>query len=72
MDPQVAWEEMLEALATGDLFEADIRAEGLIDWLDRDGFAPQTLLRLLPDEWDRLICRYLCRKIMLAAQSPGK
>ncbi len=72
MDPQVAWEEMLEALATGDFFEADIRAEGLIDWLDRDGFAPQTLMRLLPDEWDRLICRYLCRKIMLAAQLTGK
>lgn len=72
MDPQVAWEEMLEALATSDLFEADLRAEGLIVWLDAGGFAPQTLSRLLSDEWDKLICRYLCRKIMLAAHPTGK
>lgn len=69
MDPQAAWNEMLDAIAANDLFEAELRAEELIRWLDRGGFAPQTLLRLLPDEWDQLICRYLCRKVMLAIKS---
>lgn len=68
MDPQVAWNDMLEAIAIKDLFEAELRAEALLDWLDRGGFAPQTVSRLLPSEWDRLICRYLCRKVMLAAK----
>ena len=72
MDPQAAWNEMLDFVAKNDLFEADIRAEGLIYWLDRGGFAPQTLTRLLPEDWDKLVCRYLCRKVKLAAQSPGK
>ena len=68
MDPQAAWNEMLEAVAGNDLFEAELRAEALIDWLDRGGFAPQTVSRVLPDEWDRLICRYLCRKVMLSGK----
>ena len=72
MDPQVAWNELLDAIATNDLFEADIRAEGLLNWLDKGGFAPQTMIRVLPDHWDRLVCRYLCRKVMLAAHSSGK
>lgn len=72
MDPQTAWEEMLEAIAGNDLFEAELRAESLLDWLEKDGFPPQTLSRLLPDEWDRLVCRYLCRKVMIAAKAPGE
>ena len=54
MDPQVAWNEMLEAIAIKDFFEAELRAEALIDWLDQSGFAPQTVSRLLPAEGRRL------------------
>lgn len=72
MDPQAAWNEMLEAIAANELFEADIRAAALIHWLDHGGFAPQTLSRVLPVVWDQFICRYLCRKVMLAVQSSGK
>ena len=68
MDPQAAWNEMLEAVATNDFNEAELRAEALLDWLSRGGFAPQTVSRVLPAEWDRLICRYLCRKVMLATK----
>ena len=68
MDPQAAWNEMLEAVATNDFHEAELRAEALLDWLSRGGFAPQTVSRVLPAEWDRLICRYLCRKVMLATK----
>ncbi len=72
MDPQVAWNEMLEAIFTNDIFEADLRAEGLIDWLDRGGFPPQPLSRDLPDEWDRMISRYFCQEVRLAAQHAGE
>lgn len=68
MDPQDAWDEMLEAIATNDSIEAELRAKALLDWLNRGGFAPQTVSRVLPAEWGRLICRYLCRKVMLAAK----
>ena len=68
MDPQAAWSEMLEAVAANDFVEAELRAGALLDWLDRGGFAPQTVSRVLPTEWDRLICRYLCQKIQLAAK----
>lgn len=68
MDPQAAWNEMLEAIAANDLLEAEIRAEGLLRWLDRGGFAPQTLSQTLPGEWDKLICRCVCRNVVFAAQ----
>ena len=71
MDPQAAWNEMLDAVAANELFEADLRADDLLNWLDRGGFAPQTLTRLLAGEWDKLVCRYVCRKVMLAAHSSG-
>lgn len=68
MDPQSAWNEMLDAISSEDFFEAEIRAEALLDWLDRNGFAPQTLSQVLPEEWDRMICRYVCRKVIIAAK----
>lgn len=67
MDPQAAWNELLEALAEGDLFEVELRAEALITWLDRKGFPPQASLRVLPGHWDEAICRYVCRKVMAAS-----
>jgi hypothetical protein len=67
MDPQVAWSELLDALADDDLAEAELRAEALITWLDKQGFPPQTSLRVLPNLWDEAICRYVCRKVMAAA-----
>ncbi|WP_437202078.1 hypothetical protein [Planctomicrobium sp. SH664] len=67
MDPQAAWNELLDALADDDLAEAELRAEALIAWLDKQGFPPQTSLRVLPGPWDEAICRYICRKVMAAA-----
>jgi hypothetical protein len=31
MDPQSAWEEMLDAIALGDFLEAELRAESLME-----------------------------------------
>lgn len=69
MDPQAAWNELLDALAVDDLAEAELRAEALVIWLDRQGFPPQTSLRVLPGHWDEAICRYVCRKV-IAASTP--
>jgi len=64
MDPQSTWEAMLEAIAVGNLDEATEKAEALLGWLDRKGFPPQTLTRVLPVEWDRKLCRFLCRQVL--------
>ena len=72
MDPQVGWNELLDAAAAGDLFEASLRAEGLIEWLGQGGFPPQTVSRILPCEWDRIICLNLCRQVMIAVRISGE
>lgn len=71
MDPQAAWEEMLEAISASDFFEAELRADALMEWLRKDGFPPQTLTRVLSADWDRRICRYVCRKVMMTATERG-
>lgn len=67
MDPQAAWNELLDALANDDQSEAELRAEALGIWLDNNGFPPQACLRVLPAHWDEAICRYVCRKVMAAS-----
>lgn len=71
MDPEVTWNEMLDAIEEGDLFDAELCADSLLGWIERRGFAPQTLKRPIPDEWNRLICDYVCREVLRAA-SPSR
>ena len=70
MDPQVAWDELLEALADSDLEQAEVRAEALLEWTGRNGFPPQTVSGVLPTSWDRKICRYVCRKVLAEVAPP--
>lgn len=72
MDPQSAWDEMLKAIADEALLEAELQAEALMEWLDKDGFPPQTCQRILPRRWDQMICRYVCRKVMIVAHTSGE
>ncbi len=65
MDPEAAWNEMLVAIAEDNLSDAESIAESLLNWLERDGFAPQTLKRTVPGEWNILICDYVCREVLL-------
>jgi hypothetical protein len=67
MDPQAAWNEMLDAIAENNLAEAELRAESLLDWINSGGFVPQATPRLLPDNWDRVICQHLCRRVLWTA-----
>ena len=63
MDPEVAWNEILEAIAAENLPDAESSAESLLGWIERGGFAPQTLKRPISCEWNRLICGYVCREV---------
>ena len=42
MDPQVAWQDLLDALHQLDWDRVRDLADGLLQWLDRDGFPPET------------------------------
>jgi hypothetical protein len=67
MDPEAAWNEMLDAIAEDNLADARLFAESLLNWLERDGFVPQTVKRSIPREWNRLICDHMCREVLRAA-----
>lgn len=70
MDPQVTWDQLLEAIAGKDLEAAEIHAENLTQWLTKGGFAPQVFSRLLTEAWDRQVCLYVCRRVLIAASTP--
>ena len=70
MDPQVAWNELLDAIAANNLEMAEVYADGLLEWTSRKGFPPQTASRLLSESWDRAICRFVCLKVIAAAKPP--
>lgn len=70
MDPQVTWDQLLEAIARKDLEAAEIHAENLAEWLNKGGFAPQVFNRLLTEDWDRQVCHYVCRRVLIAASTP--
>lgn len=40
MDPQAAWQAMIQALIDDDREAASEYAASLVDWLDRGGFSP--------------------------------
>lgn len=43
MDPQTAWEDLLEALGERDWDRVEDLAEGLLHWLQADGFPPRAV-----------------------------
>ncbi len=69
MDPQLTWEDMLDALAAYDFTTASEAAESLMEWLRRGGFPPQPLTRVLSDDWDREICQFVCERIQREIQN---
>ncbi len=64
MDPEAAWNEMLDAIAEDNLSDAEACADSLLGWIERRGFVPQALKRPIPDEWNILICDYVCREVL--------
>jgi len=71
MDPQAAWNEMLEAFASGNHDEAAKLADYLLNWLGRGGFPPQTSpSHRLPADWNRPIAVLGCQ-LVLDSQHEG-
>ena len=65
MDPQVTWNEMLDAIAESDFEHAGTQAQCLLNWLDRKGFAPNATTRTLPLQWNVMLCRHVCQIVLL-------
>jgi hypothetical protein len=65
MDPQAAWEAMLDAYADHEWGTATEHAEDLLSWLDRAGYPPETVEgRELRPELNRAIATAACRLII--------
>ena len=60
MDPQVAWNEMLEAVQQRDWENAVERAEGLLEWMGKGGVPPQTSRITMRRHWNRTMAELGC------------
>jgi hypothetical protein len=61
MDPQAAWDKLLEAYAEKDWDQVTDLATGLLAWLDRGGFPPRAVAGVeLGQDFDRAISRFGC------------
>lgn len=72
IDPQAAWQAMIQALIDDDQEAASEYAKSIIDWLDRGGFSPVVLPELghaVSDsnspafQLDKLIVSFVCAKV---------
>ena len=72
MDPQVAWQRLLEKYADRDWLEVHEVASGLLHWLDHEGFPPRTTAnKRLGEEWDRTMARFACLFALEEAKKGG-
>ncbi|WLD13586.1 hypothetical protein [Planctellipticum variicoloris] len=60
MDPQVAWDEMLEAILQRDWELAVERAEALLEWMRNGGFPPETAKITMRKRWNRSMAEFGC------------
>ena len=70
MDPQAAWDQLLEAYTHGDWSVVEELAEGLLQWLHRGGFPPRPVSEGgMGDEWNRAVAVCACRFALSAART---
>ena len=66
MDPQAAWNRLLDAYSARDPVDAKDAADDLLVWLRSGGFPPQTLPNLpMDDAWNRTLAHAACRFVIL-------
>ena len=69
MDPQAAWDDLLEALGERDWDRIEDLAEGLLRWLRAGGFPPRAVTgNDLGSDWDREIVLAGCRFALAQAR----
>lgn len=64
MDPQAAWNEMLETVVQRDWDQALDRAEGLLEWMRKGGMPPQTASITMGREWNRTMAEFRCLMVL--------
>lgn len=65
MDPQAAWNEMLDTAESGDWELAAEYAESLLTWIRRGGFPPIVIPgRPMDDGWNRTIATAACELVL--------
>ena len=65
MDPDVAWQDMLRAVADRDWEEARERAGALLAWLGKGGFPPITHPESkLPKSWHHSMTYFACHLVL--------
>ena len=65
MDPQTTWNELLDAYVGCDWDRAEETATALLEWLDRDGFPPQTVQRSnVGPLFNRHLARAACQFVL--------
>ena len=60
MDPQAAWDEMLEAILLRDREQTVERAEALLEWMRKGGVPPQTTGISMRPQWNRTTAEFGC------------
>ena len=69
MDPQAAWDGLLQALGQRDWDRVEELAAGLLRWLRADGFPPRAVTGSdLGRDWDREIALTGCRFALAQAR----
>lgn len=69
MDPQTAWDELLEALRERDWDRVQDLASGLLTWLSSNGFPPRAVTGSdLGPDWDRELALTGCRFALALAR----
>jgi len=65
MDPQVAWQELLDARAREDGPAACSAAEALLGWIERGGFPPQVISsRDMDKDWNAALAMAACQFVL--------
>ena len=65
MDPQAAWQRLIDAYASRNWIEATAAAEDLLAWLRNGGFPPQTLSSpSMDDAWNQMLAEAACRFVI--------
>jgi len=60
MDPQAAWNELLDAVDRRQWDLARDRAEALLDWMRKGGVPPQTAAITMRPQWNRSMAEFGC------------
>ena len=65
LDPQLAWKDLCEAYAEGNLDDMEASAGELLDWLAAGGAPPQTGGQPpMDDDWNRVVAEVVCRQVL--------